>query len=80
VGKPEGRKPLGGLGIGGGIILICYIKNKDEGRQQYLPGLGWWQVADCGEHHNGPSGSRGRRNFCIGYGTTSFSIQTAYSS
>jgi hypothetical protein len=27
VGKPEGRKPLGSLGIGGGIILRCYLKN-----------------------------------------------------
>jgi len=37
-------------------------------------------VADCGEQLNGPSGTRGGRNFCIGCETISFSLQTASSS
>ena len=47
VGKPEGRKPLGDLGVDGWIILGWISRSWDVGM---LTGLGWPRIETGGRH------------------------------
>jgi len=47
VGKPEGKRPLGNLGVDGCIILVWISRRWDVGM---WTGLGWHRIGTVGGH------------------------------
>ena len=57
VGKPEGKRPLGNLGVDGRIILRWIFRKRGRNYGLDRAGSGWGQVAGICECGNEPLGS-----------------------